>query len=149
MSKSEKWGFNECKSVRFKGLKSDQNRIQGVKYSINKVINVVNKSQKACKPWWNAAWEQTQLTQGFKMVRKVVAGSLEEQVRSAVRSASREELASQSGSWPLVDKTRQLIHAITSSASCALNKASALSDERTNSKTKRLNSVPSHSLWFK
>ena len=79
------------------------------------------------------------------MARNVVAGSLEEQVRSVAR----EELASQSGSWSLVEKTRQLIHAITSSASRTLNKASALSDERTNSKTKRLNSAPSHSLWFK
>lgn len=143
MSKSEKCGFNECKSVRFKGLKSES---QGVKYSVNKVINVVNKSHKARKPWWNAAWEQTlQLTRGFKIARNVVAGSLDEQVRSVAR----EELASQSGSWSLVEKTRQLIHAITSSASRTLNKASALSDERTNSKTKRLNSAPSHSLCFK
>ena len=36
-----------------------------------------------------------------------------------------------------------------SSASRALNEASALSDEGTKSQTKRLNSVPSHSLRFK
>ena len=82
------------------------------------------------------------------MARNVVAGSLEEQVRSAVRSAVREELASRSGSQSLVERTRQLINASASSASRALNEASALNDEGTNSRTKRLNSVLSHSLWF-
>ena len=53
------------------------------------------------------------------MARNVVAGSLEEQVRSAVR----EELASRSGSQSLVERTRQLINASASSASRALNEA--------------------------
>lgn len=77
------------------------------------------------------------------------AGSLEEQVRSAVRSAVREELSSRSGSQSLVERTRQLINASASSASRALNEASALSVEDTKSQTKRQNSVPSHSLRFK
>ena len=65
------------------------------------------------------------------------AGSLEEQVRSAVRSAVREELSSRSGSQSLVERTRQLINASASSASRALNEASALSVEDTKSQTKR------------
>lgn len=77
------------------------------------------------------------------------AGSLEEQVRSAVRSAVREELSSRSGSQSLVERTRQLINASASSASRALNEASALSVEDTKSQTKRQNSVLSHSLRFK
>ena len=63
------------------------------------------------------------------MARNAVAGSLEEQVGS-------------------VERTRQLINASASSASRALNEASALSVEGTKSQTKRLNRVPSHGLRF-
>ena len=77
------------------------------------------------------------------MATNAVARNLEEQVRSSVRSAVREELASRSGSQSLVERTRQLINASASSASCDLNEASALSNEGTKSQTKRLNSVPS------
>ena len=67
------------------------------------------------------------------------AGSLEEQVRSAVRSAVREELSSRSGSQSLVERTRQLINASASSASRALNEASALSVEDTKSQSHKRN----------
>lgn len=87
-------------------------------------------------------------TRGFKMASG--ASSLEEQViRSAVRSAVREELSSRSGSQSLVERTRQLISASVSSASRALKEASALSVEDTKLQTKRQHSVPSHSLRFK
>ena len=65
------------------------------------------------------------------------AGSLKEQVRSAIRSAVREELSSRSGSQSLAERTRQLISASASSASRALNEVSALSVEGTNETPKQ------------
>ena len=65
--------FNEqCQSKKNQGLtnvnQSDSrgykgNRIQAVKNSINKFVNVVNKSHNSREPIRNASWEQTRLTQ--------------------------------------------------------------------------------------
>ena len=53
------------------------------------------------------------------MASNAVDGNLEEQFRSAVR----EEPASRSGSQSLVERTRQLINASASSASCAFKRS--------------------------